>query len=115
LTNTLLTRRTFSILNSYNGFWCGPKSTPTVDGLEFVQDQCTKHPICKFKRVKDGAVGMKPISELEPGQDPNCMRRCDPKDDLNESFCAEDEECYEFVMGCPCANLNSKGCEAWAT
>lgn len=79
-----------------------------------MQDKCEKRPICKFKRVKDGAAGTKLTTELEPNQDPECMRRCDPKDGLSEKFCGMDEECYPFVMGCPCANLKSKGCEAWA-
>lgn len=79
-----------------------------MDGLDYVQDQCNKRPICKYKRE-----GGHPVKELEPDNDPECMRRCDPKDGLKGSFCADDEECYEFVMACPCANLNSKGCHAW--
>lgn len=81
--------------------------------MNVVREQCEEKPICKYKTVSDGAAGKKIIPELVEGQ-PECMRRCDPKDGMAD-FCGEDEECYPYVMGCPCPNLNSgEGkCNAW--
>lgn len=94
---------------SYAGFWCGPRSTPDYDGLEWVQEKCNVLPLCKYKTVTDGAKGkkLKDPPELVEGQG-ECMKRCDPKDGLSEAHCMDkDSECYPFVVGCPCANLNS--------
>ena len=99
--------------SSYAGFWCGPVSTPTHDGLEDIQNNCDSRPICKYKRVDDGPAGKRPIPELEDGEPKDCMHRGDPKDGL-EGFCEKfGEETYPFVMGCPCPNLSGKGCHAW--
>jgi len=91
--------------NAYAGFWCGPKSL----GLAWVEANCNDLPICRFKRDPNGG---ELINELEPGQDEDCMRRCDSKDGL-EDFCNEDEECYPYVTACRCPSLNQDGCEAW--
>lgn len=74
-------------------------------------------PFCKFKTVSDGAAGTVLASppELVDGQEEPCMHRYDPKDGLSEDFCDEGQECYPYVLGCPCPNLNSgkKECQAW--
>jgi hypothetical protein len=100
---------------AYAGFWCGPKSKPEYDGLPWVEENCRKLPLCKYKTVPDGAAGKVVKPELVDGQEEPCMRRCDPKDGLSEDFCDEGQECYPYVLGCPCANLNSgdKKCQAW--
>jgi hypothetical protein len=94
---------------AYAGFFCGPPG----EGEEGIMEKCRDLPVCKFKRVEDGAVGLVLTGELEDGQG-DCMRRCDTRFGMSEEMhCGEGETCHSFIMGCPCDNLTDGGCHPY--
>jgi hypothetical protein len=94
---------------AYAGFFCGPPEK----GEQGIMEKCNDLPVCKFKRIDDGAAGKVITGELEGGQG-DCMRRCDTRFGLSEEVnCGPGEKCHSFVMGCPCNSLSDEECHPY--
>lgn len=89
----------------YDGFFCGPKGG---GGHDAIRERCGSLPVCRFIRNADFVI----TSELVAGQG-DCVRRCDTRFGLSDDNCGDDEECYSFVRGCPCENLDDPECRPY--
>ena len=94
---------------AYAGFFCSPAAA----GVLGIMNKCNGYPVCKFKRIEDGAAGKVLTGELVEGQG-DCMRRCDTRFGMSqEVHCGQGETCFSFVPGCPCPNLNDQECHPY--